>query len=358
MGLRTQGPWRHLPAQTAAQAERDPLYPWRAAAIICANSVQAKLKLLETSTAEKLSATRDRGGPTRGYVLAHAAALAASMSRELDPSYEKAHHRLAMAEEACGDGERAEHAREILADIRMYRDHTAKIVAAGQLKVRADLSYDAYEPSERMWPARLISYQVGLISARSLWHWGNRDLPRVFEFLRAHTSGPLHLRCSLVELDNTYSLARQGIHVKDEDKNRYGSYEKGGQWLSIGLNTGDNTPRSTLVQLEQVWFVRCDTTGAAALDGPLAYEGGTDTWPSAPPRHKSTRRPAEPRRKVSMWDLSSSPRASRRSKHAAATLAPRRSMASRCPISATWPGRDWHVRPWQVQTCRQSKWRR
>jgi len=150
MGLRTQGPWRHLPAQTAAQAERDPLYPWRAAAIICANSVQAKLKLLETSTAEKLSATWDRGGPTRGYVLAHAAALAASMSRELDPSYEKAHHRLAMAEEACGDGERAEHAREILADIRMYRDHTAKIVAAGQLKVRADLSYDAYEPSERM----------------------------------------------------------------------------------------------------------------------------------------------------------------------------------------------------------------
>jgi len=251
-------------------------YPWRAAAIICANSVQAKLKLLETSTAEKLSATRDRGGPTRGYVLAHAAALAASMSRELDPSYEKAHHRLAMAEEACGDGERAEHAPEILADIRMYRDHTAKIVAAGQLKVRADLSYDAYEPSERMWPARLISYQVGLISARSLWHWGNRDLPRVFEFLRAHTSGPLHLRCSLVELDNTYSLARQGIHVKDEDKNRYGSYEKGGQWLSIGLNTGDNTPRSTLVQLEQVWFVRCDTTGAAALDGPLAYAGGTD----------------------------------------------------------------------------------
>lgn len=142
-----------------------------------------------------------------------------------------------------------------------------------------------YPPPERLWPVRLIAYQVGLISARSLSLWGENDLPRVWRFLQLHGAAntQLQLRCHLAELDTWHSLARQGIIAGEKNEN--GSFEEGGQWLSIALTTasmregmrGGGGSLTKRFDLEHLWLERCDTTGATALDGPGMYSGGTTT---------------------------------------------------------------------------------
>ena len=255
-------------------------YPWRAVAVLCANVAQGQLKLVESLSVEEMKEKLNRGSGdawTYGEGMMQHALKAACYALLLDPSYDKARHRLAAALDVNGDVDAAEHEREIMRDIKMYRAHTATNVAKQLVDVHPDVRDPAYPPAERMWPDRLIMYQVGLISARSLSVWAARDLPRVWAFLRTATDrGVLHFRCSLAEIDSWHSLNRQGVVAGE--KNEYGSFTNGGQWLSIGLNSLSKETCSTpsrCLQLEQVWFARCDTTGAAQLDGPGMYSGGT-----------------------------------------------------------------------------------
>ena len=252
-------------------------YPWRAASVLCANVSQAALKLIESSSAEQLGKRRTKTSRTIGELMAYQAFMAAVHAVELDPSYDKAHYRLAAAIQASGDEDGAEHAREIWRDMQMYRAHTSKNVAAKKLDVLADVPDANYPPTERMWPDRLVAYQVGLISARSLWLWGENDLARVYDFLHRAAAPHVQLRCHLAELDTWHSLIRQGIRAGE--KNEYGSFEEGGQWLSIALSASskevDGRTSSRRFDLEHLWLIRCDTTGAAALDGPGMYSGGT-----------------------------------------------------------------------------------
>lgn len=167
----------------------------------------------------------------------------------------------------------------------MYRAHTASNLARKVIPVLSEVPDAQYPPPERLWPVRLIAYQVGLISARSLSLWGENDLPRVWRFLQLHGAAntQLQLRCHLAELDTWHSLARQGIIAGEKNEN--GSFEEGGQWLSIALTTagmregmrGGGGSLTKRFDLEHLWLERCDTTGATALDGPGMYSGGTTT---------------------------------------------------------------------------------
>ena len=65
-------------------------YPWRAAAVLCANLAQAALRLIEDSTAKQLGKRRTRRSRTFGELMAYQAFMAAVHAVELDPSYDKA----------------------------------------------------------------------------------------------------------------------------------------------------------------------------------------------------------------------------------------------------------------------------